>query len=335
MDLSHFPRTRLGHLPTALESMPNLSMRLAGPRLFVKRDDCTGLALGGNKTRKLEFAMGAALRAGVDLIITSGGTQSNSVRQVAAAAARLQIDCQCVIANPLKNYPPEYLLNGNVLLDEILGAKVFVASDADGALAEEVSRLAVLARSQGRRVCVIPIGCSDAVGSLGYVACAAEILDQCEADGIEPSHMIVATGSAGTHAGLLTGLRLNGSSIPVVGIAVSETSTAKCRKVRTVIDELTALLGVDPNLIEDDDIEVLDDYVGGGYAIPSRHTIAAVRAAASQEGLILDPVYTGKAMAGLIDLIGGKKLADARDVVFLHTGGSPAMFAYTEAFWKP
>jgi L-cysteate sulfo-lyase len=334
MDISRFPRLSLGHLPTPLEAMPNLARQLAGPRLFVKRDDNTGLALGGNKTRKLEFALGAALRDGADLVITSGGTQSNSVRQVAAACARLRLPCQCVIANPLKSFGPEYLRTGNVLLDEILGAEIYTVDDAEGALAHEVDRLAQQARSQGRRPCVIPVGCSDAVGSLGYVACAAELLAQCWAAAIKPSHVIVATGSAGTQAGLLTGLRLERSDIRVVGIAVSESSAAKRKKVRTVIDELTAHLGVDKEVVADRAIEVLDDYVGAGYAMPSAGTIAAVRLAAAQEGLILDPVYTGKAMAGLIDLVGSKKLAGARDVVFLHTGGSPALFAYAEEFCR-
>lgn len=333
MDLSRFPRVVLGHLPTPLEPMTNLAKTLAGPRLFVKRDDCTGLALGGNKTRKLEFAMGAALHAGADLIITSGGTQSNHVRQTAAAAARLRLECQCVVANPLTSFRPEYLRTGNVLLDELLGAKIHTASDTDAALSQRVSQLMQRARADGRRPYLIPIGASDAVGSLGYVACAGELLQQFNADGIEPSHIIVGTGSAGTHAGLLVGLRLSGSYIRVVGIAVSESSQIKQQKVRAVVDALLDVLGGGAGAVSERDIEVLDDYVDGGYALASAATLAAVRTAAEQEALILDPVYTGKAMAGLMDLIQSKKLREPRDVVFLHSGGSPAMFAYTEAFW--
>ena len=335
MNLEKIPRTTLAHLPTRLEPMANLSKALGGgPRLFVKRDDCTGLALGGNKTRKLEFSMGAALHAGADLIVTSGGTQSNHVRQTAAAAARLQIECHCVIANLLKDFKPDYLTNGNVLLDDILGAKIHVASDTDAAMTKQVNALAEQAREAGRRPWVIPIGASDAIGSVGYVVCAQEMLAQFEAAGIRPSHIVLGTGSAGTHAGLLTGLRLCGSDIRVVGIAVSETSEIKERKVRAVVDALLLHLGAAADLVPDSDIQVLDDYVGGGYAIPSSATLAAVRLAAEQEALILDPVYTGKAMAGLVDLIAGKKLGEVRDVVFLHTGGSPAMFAYTESFSK-
>ncbi len=334
MNLSKIPRTTLAHLPTPLEFMGNLSRTLSGPRLFVKRDDCTGLALGGNKTRKLEFSMGAALHAGADLIITSGGTQSNHVRQTAAAAARLQIECHCVIANPLKDSKPDYLTNGNVLLDDILGAKIHIASDTDAATTKQVNALVERAREAGRNPWVIPVGASDAIGSVGYVACAQEMLAQFEAAGMRPSHIVLGTGSAGTHAGLLTGLRLFGSDIRVVGIAVSETSEIKQRKVGVLVDALLAHLGANPVTGTGFGIQVRDEYVGGGYAIPSAATLAAVRLAAEQEALILDPVYTGKAMAGMIDLIAGKKLGEARDVVFLHTGGSPAMFAYTESFSK-
>jgi L-cysteate sulfo-lyase len=330
MHTLNFPRVSLGHLPTPLERAPALTRALGGPQLFVKRDDCTGPALGGNKTRKLEFSMAAALDQRADLIITSGGTQSNHVRQTAAAAAKLGLECHCVVANPLRDFQPDYVRTGNLLLDRLLGAQLHVASDTGSAMNDELVRLVAQATRTGRRPYLIPVGASDAVGSLGYVNCAAELLEQCAVAGIDPSHIIVATGSAGTHAGLLAGLRLQGRAIEVVGIAVSETSAIKSGKVRRVVDQLLALIGVAPSLVPDRDIVVLDQYVGGGYAIAAPGTLQALRMAAQLESLILDPVYTGKAMAGLIDLVRTAKLHGAKDIIFIHTGGSPALFAYSD-----
>lgn len=335
MDLARFPRIALGHLPTRLEFLPSLTRHLGGPRLFVKRDDCTGLALGGNKTRKLEFAVGAALEAHADLLITSGATQSNHVRQTAAAAAKLGLPCWCAVANPLRHAPAGYLETGNALLDEILGARLHVAHDTDGGLRAAVAQLEQSARDTGYKPWIIPVGASDAVGSLGYVACATELLEQCAQQGIDPSHVVVGTGSAGTHAGLLAGLRLDGRATKVVGVAVSETSAIKEGKVRALIAQLLALLGADPRIVANHDVRVIDRHVGEGYGIPAADTLEAVRIAAQIEGLILDPVYTGKAMAGLIALVRSGELANARDVVFLHTGGAPGVFAYAEAFRKP
>jgi L-cysteate sulfo-lyase len=331
MHALNFPRVALGHLPTPLEPAPALTRALGGPRIFIKRDDCTGLALGGNKTRKLEFSMAAALEQRADLIVTSGGTQSNHVRQTAAAAAKLGLECQCVIGNPLRTFQADYIRTGNVLLDRLLGAQLHVASDTGPATDAELARLVARAQRAGRRPYVIPVGASDGVGSLGYVNCATELLQQCATAGIEPSHVIVATGSAGTHAGLLVGLRLNASAIEVIGVAVSETSALKVAKVRRVVDQLVALIGAAPDLVADRDVAVLDAYVGAGYAIAAPSTIEAVRMAAQLEALILDPVYTGKAMAGLIDLVRTGRLHDAKDMIFLHTGGSPAIFAYSDA----
>ena len=332
MDISRFPRTPLAHLPTPLEPMPALSKLLGGPSLYVKRDDCTGLAMGGNKSRKLEFSLGDALDKGADLVITSGATQSNHVRQTAAACAKLGLVFRCVIASPLEHSPADYGRTGNVLLDRLFGAEINVASDTDEATARAVKSLVEDARRTGRRAYIVPLGASDAIGSLGYVDCAAELLAQCESMGLEPSHIIVATGSAGTHAGLLTGLRLLGSQAQVVGIAISGTSTAKEERVRSVVSGLIELLQADRDLISRDDVRVLDRYVGAGYAMPARSTILALRLLARTEGILLDPVYTGKAMDGLIDLMRRRELPNARDVIFLHTGGSPALFAYADEF---
>ncbi|MEX0645993.1 MAG: D-cysteine desulfhydrase family protein [Parvularculaceae bacterium] len=334
MDLSRFPRTPLVHSPTPLEPMTALSKALNGPDLFVKRDDCTGLAMGGNKSRKLEFSLGDALDKGSDLIITSGATQSNHVRQTAAACAKLGLAFRCVIANPLDRSPADYYRTGNVLLDKLFGAEINVASDTDEATARAVKSLVEAAQREGCRSYVVPLGASDAIGSLGYVDCAREILVQCDAFGIAPSHIVVATGSAGTHAGLLVGLRLLGSAIKVIGVAVSGTSTAKEERVRLVAETLTALLRVKRDLISREDIRVLDHYIGGGYAMPAKSTVLTLRLVARTEGLLLDPVYTGKAMDGLIDLVRRNELQIAKDVIFLHTGGSPALFAYLDEFGR-
>src|SRR5688572_14975705 len=318
MNLARFPRVELGHLPTPLEFLPNLTRSLGAARVFVKRDDCTGLGLGGNKTRKLEFALGAARAAGADLLITSGATQSNHVRQTAAAAARLGLPCWCAIADAIPDPPRGYRDNGNVLLDELFGAELHVAA---GTLEAEVARLESLARKSGRTPFVIPVGASDPVGSLGYVACAAELLSQCAQLRLNPGRVIVGTGSAGTHAGLLVGLRLGGSSIEVIGVAVSETSQIKQDKVRALSERTLELLGARADLLAANDIRVIDTHVGPGYGIPAPDTIDAMRIAARTEGLVLDPVYTGKAMAGLLALSRNGEFADSRDVIFLHTGG--------------
>ncbi len=333
--LPELPRIALAHLPTPLEAMDRLRKAMdARPRLFVKRDDCTGLAFGGNKTRKLEFAMADAAAKGAKVIITSGGAQSNHVRQTAAAAAKLGLVFHAVLSDPFlgTNYRPQarYHQTGNPLLDRLLGGMLYHASDDGGATDALISELTKNAQAAGVTPYVVPLGVSDGIGGFGYAHMAAELLAQCKAQGVSPSHIVLATGSAGTHGGLLVGLRACGADIDVIGVSVSEPAEAKRIKVRNIIDQMAGIWGATAPAVSDRDIVVTDAYVGAGYAIPSAEGQAAINYLARTEGLLLDPVYTGKAMAGFLDLVQNGPLAEGRDVVFVHTGGAPALFAYPE-----
>ncbi len=327
------PRVRLAHLPTPLEPLARLREALGvGPRLFVKRDDCTGLAFGGNKARKLEFTLGAALTEGADCLITTGGVQSNHVRQTTAAGAKFGLDCFAVLDCPLSSPRPEYLVSGNRLLDGVLGAAIEVENGGEAAVRARVQSLQAHLRASGRKPFLVPLGASDEVGSLGYVLAAREMLDQAAGLKLDVSHVVLCTGSAGTHAGLLTGLRLNGSDATVVGVSSSEPSAVKIGKVEDIARRILEKLGKLPWSAFGSDTIVQDDYVGDGYGAETKGGFDAIRLVASTEAILLDPVYTGKAMAGLIDLLRRGALDRARDIVFLHTGGTPALFAYAGAF---
>ncbi len=327
LDMARFPRRALAQLPTPLDAT-GIAVG-ESVRIFVKRDDCTGLAMGGNKARKLEFAIGDALARGATLLITSGARHSNHVRQTAAAAARAGLRCQVVLHDPVERESQFYTASGNILLTRLFGADVHFVADENEATDVRVGQLERAARAAGETPVVIMPGASDGTGALGYANCAGELLAQFEAQNIAPSAILLATGSGGTQAGLLGGLRLLGSNIPVIGISISEPAPVKCAKIRTVLDQMLAKLG-SALTIPDSEILVFDDYSGAGYAIPTSAAQDAIQLASQREGLLLDPVYTGKAMAGLFDLAHRGLLNG--DVVFLHTGGTPALFAYTDAF---
>lgn len=329
-DFGRYPRFALAHLPTPLEAMHSLSGQLASARLFVKRDDCTGLGLGGNKTRKLEFSVGAAVAAGADTLITSGSWQSNHVRQAAAAAAQAGLSFHAVICDPVARGTDAYSASGNLLLDRLFGAELHFVADEGEATHRQIEIVSALTKAKGRVPHVIPLGASNGIGALGYAVCAEEILTQSDELGIHPTAIVLATGSGGTQAGLLAGLRLNGSDIPVIGISVGEPAAIKRAKVRAVVDDMLDLIGASRSTVSDAEVIVYEDYVGGGYAATDRTANSAIQTVAETEGLLLDPVYTGKAMAGLFDLV--KRGVLYGDVVFLHTGGVPALFAYADEF---
>lgn len=331
MDISRLPRFPLAHLPTPLQRAERLGAALGGLDLWIKRDDCTGLALGGNKTRKLEYALGEALAQGADTLVTCGGYQSNHVRQTAAAAAIAGLACHAVISVSAPDRGPGYLTSGNVLLDRLLEARLHVASDPGPGTEKTLRNLMAQLSAEGRRPFLIPLGASDGIGSVGYVVAAEELLEQCRSRGFEPSFLVLVTGSAGTHAGLLAGLRAAGAATAVIGISCSGRADMQQARVRRVLDDLgqRALL---PAGIPDHAIIVHDDWRGPGYAIPSRSGLDAIRLAARTEGLLLDPVYTGKGMAGLIGLSRRRAFRQGEKVVFLHTGGAPALFAYESCF---
>lgn len=324
--LSGFSRVPLAFAPTPLEHLPNFSASLNGPDIWIKRDDCTGFALGGNKVRKLEFLMAEALAKKATVIVTAGGTQSNHVRQTAAAASCLGMACHCVLERVRTD--DLYEQNGNALLDRLFGAVPrYIHKDAD--MDAAIAGLAAELTAAGETVYVVPVGGSNALGALGYVACAFELSAQFREQGVHPGLIVLASGSAGTQAGLLVGLALAGLEIPVIGMCVSRPGAAQQDKVIALVADVCSLLGR-PDLT--DVIEVICDgaYVGPGYGVETPEMGSAVRQLARTEGIFLDPVYTGKAMAGLIDYAATGKLAGAGSVVFLHTGGTPALFVYPD-----
>ncbi|WP_448955102.1 D-cysteine desulfhydrase [Labrys neptuniae] len=333
MQLNRFPRLRFCHTPTPLEPMEALSRHLGGPRIYIKRDDCTGLAFGGNKTRKLEYLVAEALAEGADTLVTAGGVQSNHCRQTAAVAARHGLACELVLSRNVARNNPNYDQTGNVLLDRLFGARLhFVPGNSQPAV--ELERIAQGVREHGGRPYVMPIGGSTATGALGYVGCAHELLQQAAALGIVIDSVVHCTGSGGTQAGLLVGLSNAGGDIAVTGISVAEPRAVIERRVYDLCLETAEKLGV-PHSPESDRVVVLDDHVGPGYGLPSEGMQEAVELCAQHEGLLLDPVYTGKAMAGLIALIRQKRFDTNNTVIFLHTGGTPALFAYDDVLPGP
>jgi L-cysteate sulfo-lyase len=330
MKLARFPRVRLTHAPTPLEPMPNLSRLLGGPALWIKRDDCTGLATGGNKTRKLEFLIGEALARDSDTVITQGATQSNHARQTAAAAAKFGLACEILLEDRTGIAQDDYRKSGNVMLDRLFGARLrhFPAdTDMDAAMAKVADEL----RARGRRPYVIPGGGSNAVGALGYVVCALELAEQANNAGLDIDLLVHATGSTGTQAGLLAGLEGSRAGIPVLGIGVRATRPVQEEKVFALASQVAELLGV-PGTVARERVVANCDYVGAGYGIPTSGMIEALELVARHEGIVLDPVYSGKAMAGLIDLIRKGHYRSGQNVVFLHTGGAVGLFGYLHAF---
>lgn len=320
-NLTRFPRLELIGAPTPLEYLPRLSDHL-GREIFIKRDDTTPLAMGGNKLRKLEFLAADALREGADTLITAGAIQSNHVRQTAAVAAKLGLHCVALLENPIGTCAENYLSNGNRLLLDLFNTQVEMC-DALTDPAAQLDELATRIEAQGYRPYVIPVGGSNALGALGYVESALEIAQQCE-DAVEISSVVVASGSAGTHAGLAVGLEQLMPQAELIGVTVS-------RAVADQLPKVVALQQAVANSLElqaKADIILWDDYFAPGYGTPNEEGMAAVKLLAQLEGILLDPVYTGKAMAGLIDGITQKRFKDEGPILFVHTGGAPALFAY-------
>jgi L-cysteate sulfo-lyase len=331
MHLARFARVRFAHLPTPLEPMPNLTRLLGGPQLYVKRDDCTGLATGGNKTRKLEFLIADALEKGADTVITHGAVQSNHVRQTAAAACRHGLRCEALLERRVPGHGAAYEATGNVLLDRLFRARLHLVeagTDMDAACAD----LAEEIRAQGGKPYYIPGGGSNRIGALGYVNCGLELLQQANDAGLRVDCVVVGTGSTGTQSGLVCGLEAANANIDVLGICVRRPSGPQEEAVHKLASETAEHIGVRGG-IPRERIMANGDYVGEGYGIPTAGTTLAIRIAAEQEGLLLDPVYSGKAMDGLIDLCRKGFFRADQNVIFLHTGGSAALFAYEADFW--
>ena len=327
------PRVALATLPTPIVEAQRLRAALGGPdrcpRILIKRDDLTGLALGGNKARKLEFLMADALSQGANVVVTSGATQSNHARMTAAAARAVGLDCVLVLS-ARQSDPP---LQGNLLLDRLLGATIhFIKSNPDphyAVAADEVEKVAEVVADlvrQGRRPYVIPIGGSSPIGALGYVDATRELHEQLTELAVRVDRLYYASGSRGTQAGLELGARVFGVAYRLHGIAVSAGEDEKQLRAARLVNEAAALLGLSVRV---DSSELITDqrFIGEGYGIPSAECLEAIKLLARSEAILLDPCYTGKGMAGLIHDVRAGAIAPNETVMFLHTGGAPALFS--------
>ncbi|OXH80095.1 D-cysteine desulfhydrase [Pantoea agglomerans] len=319
--LHQFPRLELLGAPTPLEHLPRLSDYL-GRDIFIKRDDFTPVAMGGNKLRKLEFLAADALREGADVLLTAGAIQSNHVRQTAAVAARLGLKCVALLENPIGTHAENYLSNGNRLLLDLMDAEVTMV-DALNNPAEQLAEQATRLEAQGYRPYIVPVGGSNALGALGYVECAQEIAHQSEGV-VDFAAVVVASGSAGTHAGLAVGLEHLLPETELVGVTVSRQVEAQLPLVERLRQSLAETLEVQAKA----PITLWDDYFAPSYGEPNDEGMAAVKLLARLEGILLDPVYTGKAMAGLLDGVSQNRFRREGPLLFIHTGGAPALFAY-------
>ncbi len=329
MNLAQFPRVKLCMAPTPLERMPNLTKALGGPDIWMKRDDLTGMGGGGNKVRKLEYLAGEALARGADHLVTQGAVQSNHVRQTAAVAAKLGLRCTAVLEHRIETNDAAYLNNGNVLLDRLMGIDIEYrpgGTDMQAAIEEVGAKL----ERQGAKPYLIPGGGSNPTGALGYVHVAAELVAQANEMGLTIDRLVHATGSAGTQAGLVAGLHALSSPIRTLGIGVRNPRDKQEANVLKLAQATVAHLGIDRPLPAGA-VEANCDYVGTGYGHPTPGMIEAVQMVARTEGIFLDPVYSGKGMAGLIDLIRTGVFHKGQTIVFLHTGGSSGLFAYIDA----
>jgi L-cysteate sulfo-lyase len=335
IDLASFPRARLAHLPTPFEPMDRVSKLLGGPRLWVKRDDCTGVSTGGNKVRKLEFVLADAVAKGADTVVTAGAWQSNHSRQTAAAAARLGLKCHLLLCNLVGFTEPAYRQNGNILLDRLHDATIHELSGPNGEdvltyLNSEVDKYTQRLKEQGARPYAIPVGASNPIGALGYVGCAGEIVAQARELDLKIDAIVHRSGSAGTQAGLVAGLAVSDVHIPVIGIGggkapkdLEELVFQMATQTATLLGKPTAVkrssvVATDPNPIQ--------------YGHLTREVADVIRLFARAEGILVDPAYTGPALVGLIELIRQGKFNRDANVVFIHTGGVAALFGYVDFF---
>ena len=316
------PRVPIAHLPTPLEPLPRLSEQLKGPELWIKRDDQTGLATGGNKARKLEFLVADALAQEADVLITGGAAQSNHARQTAAAAAKLGLGCVLV----LRGEPPAEI-QGNLLLDVLLGAEIVWGHDEP--LNAVMSQVAEDWRAQGRRPYVIPYGGSNAVGAAGYVAGMEELLAQCDERGLHFDWIVSASSSGGTQSGIVVGARALGYTGRVLGISVDPAAEVLRERLSGLATATAEHLGLELTFTPED-FTVSDEYVGAGYGVVSDREREAIRTLARTEGILLDPVYTGKAFGGLLDMVRRGFFDAGERVLFWHTGGIGGLFGHRD-----
>ena len=327
--LEKFERIKLGHFPTPIEHLKNVSQHLDGPNIFIKRDDCTGLATGGNKTRKLEFLIPDAIKNKAELIVTVGAIQSNHARQTAAACSLKGLKCLIILEQRLKDPPDAYMNSGNVFLNKLLGAKVMLCPK-DQDILEYSTKVVEDIKSKGTNVYFIPGGGSNSIGALGYVECFKEILEKNSKYNF--THIIHATGSSGTQAGLLAGKKYFQSQLQIIGISVRYEKKIQEEKVYNEAKKVCEKLKCD--VLDRSEVVAYDDYIGSGYGEPTDGMIEATNLLAKKEAILLDPVYSGKGFAGLIGLINQKKFTKEDNILFIHTGGAVSLSAYEWAFNK-
>lgn len=328
MHLARIPRRRYTAGPTPVELLPRLTEHLGGPQIYIKRDDLLGLASGGNKTRKLEFLMADALAQGADTIITTGAVQSNHCRLTLAAAAKEGLRCRMLLEERVEgSYHPE--ASGNNLLFRLLGVEKTTVVPGGHDLVRAMQDMADEVSADGGKPYIIPGGGSNALGALGYVACAEEILAQAFDMSLPIDHVVCSSGSGGTHAGLVAGLHGNQSGIPVTGISVRAAKSPQEEKLHGLANATSQLAG-GTREVPPEAITVRDEFVGPGYSLPTPEMTAAIQTFARVEGILLDPVYTGKTAAGLLALVEEGAFPRQSNVLFIHTGGSPAIYAYPD-----
>ena len=327
--LEKFERIKLGHFPTPIEHLKNVSQHLDGPNIFIKRDDCTGLATGGNKTRKLEFLIPDAIKNKAELIVTVGAIQSNHARQTAAACSLKGLKCLIILEQRLKDPPDAYMNSGNVFLNKLLGAEVMLCPK-DQDILEYSTKVVEDIKSKGTNVYFIPGGGSNSIGALGYVECFKEILEKNSKYNF--THIVHATGSSGTQAGLLAGKKYFQSQLQIIGISVRYEKKIQEEKVYNEAKKVCEKLKCD--VLDRSEVVAYDDYIGSGYGEPTDGMIEATNLLAKKEAILLDPVYSGKGFAGLIGLIRQKKFTKKDNILFIHTGGAVSLSAYEWAFNK-
>ena len=331
MNLAKFSRRGYVTSPTPIEALPAFSKALGGKvNIFIKRDDLLPGCAGGNKTRKLDFCIADAIDNNADTIITCGAVQSNHCRLTLSWAVKEGLDCHLVLEERVKgSYSPD--ASGNNFLFHLMGVKSITVVPGGSNMMDEMQKVASGLKAEGKTPYIIPGGASNTIGATGYVACAQETLQQLFDMGLKIDHMVVPSGSAGTHAGIVVGMQGTNAGIPVSGINVSRTKADQEALVYKLVEATAERVGVAAPIAKDA-VECFDGYVGPGYSLPTESMVEAVKLLASTEAILLDPVYSGKAMAGMIDLVRKGHFADGSNVLFLHTGGSPALYAYQDNF---
>ncbi len=333
MDLARIARRGYVSCPTPIEFLPNFTKALGGNvNIYMKRDDLLPGTSGGNKTRKLDFCMADAIAKGADTIITCGAVQSNHCRLTLAWSVKEGLDCHLVLEERVKDSYKE-AASGNNFLFQLLGVKSITVKAGGTNMLEAMEELATKLKAEGKKPYIIPGGASNAIGSLGYVSCVQEINSQLSAQQLQIDHFVVPSGSAGTHAGFIAGVVGNNLNIPVTGIGVNRAKNVQQDVVHKLSNDALALLGVKTE-VNKEQVIVFDEYVGPGYSLPTDGMVEAVKLLAQTESILLDPVYTGKVMAGMIDLVRKGYFPKGSNVLFLHTGGSPALYAYMDTFRK-